>query len=335
MGKPTADRVGRDPGDDQHRGTGQACLPCARAVIATKVCISLLALVIGVVVCCLHYSRVWVVVEGVDVVADNAAGLLVSLRTGRWALLVLMWRRCRRRHRKVGCVVPDNIDAGVGRYHDRCIGRKPKGRQQNQPDRKLRSIMISVLGQQLWKNKLVSGVLSIALGAMVLAWPGPTILVAATLFGVYLLVSGFAELFLAFTLPRSAATRVLLFLTGALSVVLAFLSFRHFGDGYAVLLLSLWLGVGFIFLGVAENAFAISERNLPRRGWYVVFGVMSLIAGAVVLVWPLDSIVVLTLVSGVSLLILGVIQIVQAIQIHKDTKTAHDTVQALSERVPA
>ena len=54
------------------------------------------------------------VVEGVDVVADNAAGLSVSLRTGRCALLVLMWRRCRRRHRKVGCVVPDNIDAGVG-----------------------------------------------------------------------------------------------------------------------------------------------------------------------------------------------------------------------------
>ena len=131
--------------------------------------------------------------------------------------------------------------------------------------------MISVLGQQLWKNKLVSGVLSIALGAMVLAWPGPTILVAATLFGVYLLVSGFAELFLAFTLPRSAATRVLLFLTGALSLVLAILSFRHFGDGYAVLLLSLWLGVGFIFLGVSELAVAISERNLPGRGWYVVF----------------------------------------------------------------
>jgi uncharacterized membrane protein HdeD (DUF308 family) len=195
--------------------------------------------------------------------------------------------------------------------------------------------MISVLGQQLWKNKLVSGVLAIVLGAMLLAWPGPSILVISTMFGVYLLVSGFAELFLAFTLPRSAATRVLLFLTGALSVVLAILSFRHFGDGYAVLLLSLWIGTGFIFLGVSENAVALGERNLPGRGWYVVFGVMSVIAGAIVLVWPLDSIVVLTLVSGVSLVILGVIQIVQAFQIRKDTKTVRDTVQALPEQVPA
>jgi uncharacterized membrane protein HdeD (DUF308 family) len=195
--------------------------------------------------------------------------------------------------------------------------------------------MISSLGQQLWKGTLVSGVLTILLGVMVLVWPGPSILVASTMFGVYLLVSGLAELFLAFTLPRSAATRVLLFLTGALSLVLAILSFRHFGDAYAVLLLSLWIGTGFIFLGVSENAVALSERDLPGRGWYVVLGLMSLIAGGIVLVWPFDSIVVLTIVSGVSLVILGLIQIVQAFQIRTDAKAAHETFDALSERVAA
>ena len=44
--------------------------------------------------------------------------------------------------------------------------------------------MISVLGQQLWKNKLVSGVPTIVLGAMALARPGPPILVVSTIFGV-------------------------------------------------------------------------------------------------------------------------------------------------------
>jgi uncharacterized membrane protein HdeD (DUF308 family) len=195
--------------------------------------------------------------------------------------------------------------------------------------------MISVLGQQPWKIKLVSGVLTILLGVMVLAWPGPSILVVSTMFGVYLLVSGFAELFLAFTLPRSAATRVILFLTGALSLVLAILCFRHFGEAYAVLMLSLWIGIGFIFLSVSENAVAISERNLPGRGWYVVLGVMSVIAGAVVLVWPFDSILVLTLVSGVSLVTLGAIQIVQVVQIRRDTNAARDTLEALSEQVAA
>jgi uncharacterized membrane protein HdeD (DUF308 family) len=195
--------------------------------------------------------------------------------------------------------------------------------------------MSSVLGQRLWKATLVSGVLTIVLGAMVLGWPGPSILVASTMFGVYLLVSGFAELFLAFTLPRSAASRVLLFLTGALSLVLAILSFRHFGDAYAVLLLALWIGTGFIMLGVSETAVAMSERDLPGRGWYVVLGVMSVIAGGIVLVWPFDSILVLTIVSGVSLVVLGVIQIVQAVQIRSDTKAARETVERLSERVAA
>jgi uncharacterized membrane protein HdeD (DUF308 family) len=195
--------------------------------------------------------------------------------------------------------------------------------------------MMSVVGQQLWKGTLVSGVLTIVLGAMVLAWPGPSILIASTMFGVYLLVSAFAELFLAFTLPRSAATRVLLFLTGALSFVLAILSFRHFGDAYAVLLLSLWVGTGFIFLGVSEIAVAVNERDLPGRGWYVVLGVMSVIAGGIVLVWPFDSILVLTLVSGVSLVILGVIQTVQAFQIRRDAKAARETFEELAEQVAA
>jgi uncharacterized membrane protein HdeD (DUF308 family) len=170
---------------------------------------------------------------------------------------------------------------------------------------------------------------------MVLAWPGPSILVASTMFGVYLLVSGFAELFLAFTLPPSAATRVLLFLTGALSFVLAILSFRHFGDVYAILLLSLWIGIGFIFTGISENVVAINQRDLPGRGWYVVLGIMSVIAGGVMLAWPFDSIVVLTLVSGASLMVLGVIQIAQAFQIRSDTKAAHETFEAPSEQVPA
>src|SRR6476659_10509675 len=66
----------------------------------------------------------------------------------------------------------------------------------------------------------------------------------------------------------------------------AIMSFRHFGDGYAVLLLSLWIGIGFIFQGVSAIAAAIGDSNLPGRGWSVVLGVISVIAGLVVLAWP-------------------------------------------------
>ena len=193
--------------------------------------------------------------------------------------------------------------------------------------------MNSLVGQRLWKWKLVAGLLTIVVGAIVLAWPGPTILVASTLFGVYLLVSGFAELFMAFTLPRSAATRVMLFISGALSVVLAILSFRHFGDAYAVLLLSLWIGIGFIFQGVSGVAAGISESDLPGRGWYVVAGIISVLAGLVVLVWPFNSIAVLTLAAGICLVIIGITQIVQALQTRKHANTAHQTLDEMSEHL--
>jgi uncharacterized membrane protein HdeD (DUF308 family) len=62
---------------------------------------------------------------------------------------------------------------------------------------------------------------------------------------------------------------------------------------------------------------------------------MSVIAGVIVLVWPFDSIVVLTVVSGVALVVFGLIQIVQAFRIRSDTKTASETLDTLSQRVAA
>jgi uncharacterized membrane protein HdeD (DUF308 family) len=197
----------------------------------------------------------------------------------------------------------------------------------------MRIVMNALLEQKLWKWKLVAGLLTVVLGGIVLAWPGPTILVASTLFGVYLLLTGFTELFLAFALPRSGGTRFLLFITGALSLILAVLSFRHFGDAYAILLLSIWIGIGFIFQGVSEVAVSIGEKNLPGRGWYAVLGIISVIAGFVVLVWPFDSIVMLTLVTGVWLVVMGVVQVLQAFQIRKDAKTVREAVDSVSDRL--
>lgn len=195
--------------------------------------------------------------------------------------------------------------------------------------------MNSTLGQQLSKWTLAAGVLTAILGGIVLAWPGPTILVASTLFGVYLLATGLVEMFIAFSLPWSAAARVMLLISGALSLVLAILSFRHIGDAYAVLLLSLWIGISFIFQGISVVATGISEPQMPGRGWGIVFGILSVIAGVVVLVWPFDSIGMLTIVTGVWLVIGGVVQVVQSFQIRRDAKAARQTIDSVSQRMAA
>ena len=172
----------------------------------------------------------------------------------------------------------------------------------------------------LWKSTLVSGLLAVILGVLMLAWPGKTLVVASILFGVYLLLSGIAQVVFAFSLHVSAGGRILLFISGAASLVLAVLAFRHFGEGYAVLLLAIWIAVGFIFRGVAHTVSAISDPTLPGRGWEIFFGLVSLIAGVVVLAWPGLSLLTLLTVAGIWLIILGVFEIISAIAIRRDAK---------------
>ena len=56
----------------------------------------------------------------------------------------------------------------------------------------------------LWKWTLASGVLAVILGVCVLVWPGISILVAASLFGVCLLITGIAQVIFAFALGNEA-----------------------------------------------------------------------------------------------------------------------------------
>ncbi|WP_369831856.1 HdeD family acid-resistance protein [Mycobacterium sp. E796] len=172
----------------------------------------------------------------------------------------------------------------------------------------------------LWKSALASGILSLVVGAVILAWPGISILAAAVAFGIYLLITGAAQVIFAFSLHVSAGSRILLFISGAASLILAVLAFRHFGQGYAVLLLAIWIGIGFIFRGVATTVSAISDPALPGRGWSIFIGVISLLAGIVVLASPFDSIVTLAIVVGVWFVVIGVFEIVSSFGIRKASK---------------
>ena len=171
----------------------------------------------------------------------------------------------------------------------------------------------------LWKSALLSGVLAVILGVLMLVWPGKTLLVAAVFFGAYLLISGISQVFFAFTLHVSAGGRVLLFISGAASLILAVLCFKNFNEGWAVWLLAIWIAIGFIFRGTATAVSAISDPALPGRGWEIFFGVLSLIAGVVMLAWPGLSLVTLLTVAGVWLIVTGVFEIVAAFVIRRET----------------
>ena len=86
-------------------------------------------------------------------------------------------------------------------------------------------------------------------------------------------------------------------------------------------MLAIWIGIGFIFRGVATTVSAISEPNLPGRAWSIFVGVISLLAGIVVLASPFESIVTLAVVVGVWFVVIGVFEIVSSFGIRKASKT--------------
>lgn len=162
---------------------------------------------------------------------------------------------------------------------------------------------------------LVTGILSVILGVMMLAWPGPTLVVAAIFFGAYLLVTGISQIFHAFTLHISGGGRALLFISGAASLVLAVIAIRHIGD--AIWLLAIWIGIGFVFRGVATAAAAISDHDTPGRGWEIFIGIVTLIAGIILLAYPFQSLPTLIYVTAFWLIAIGIMEIISSFAIRK------------------
>lgn len=169
------------------------------------------------------------------------------------------------------------------------------------------------LARGAWQVVLAAGVLSLLLGIAVLVWPGMTLLVAASFFGAYLLVSGIFQLVSAFGTHVSAAMRVLAFISGALSILLGLFCFR--GAMQSLLLLALWIGIGWLFRGITQTVAAVSDSEMPARGWQICLGILSAIAGIVLITSPLDSVAVLTVVGGCWLLVVGAVEIGTAFRI--------------------
>ena len=167
----------------------------------------------------------------------------------------------------------------------------------------------------LWKATLASGVLALIFGALVLWRPVAAIIVTAIFFGAYLLVTGISQVVLAFSVRNSVAGRLLLFVSGAAAVVLAVLCFVSLEK--SIQLLAIWIGIGFIFRGVATVMSAIADPSMPGRVWEIIVGAISLIAGIVMFASPFDSLAILYQVAGIMLIVIGVIEIVTAFGIRK------------------
>ncbi len=75
----------------------------------------------------------------------------------------------------------------------------------------------------------------------------------------------------------------------------------------SILLSALWIGISWLFRGFTLLAAALSFDHLPARGWQVLSGVIIVIGRGVLIISPLDSIAILTLVAGWWLIVIGIV----------------------------
>ncbi|MEV8321702.1 HdeD family acid-resistance protein [Kitasatospora sp. NPDC056731] len=174
------------------------------------------------------------------------------------------------------------------------------------------------LAKAAWQVLLLAGIVSLALGIVVFVWPKETLLVVGVLFGLYLLVIGIVQLIAAFGTHATTALRVLAFISGAICILLGLLCFRSAVQ--SLVLLAIWIGIGWLFRGITQLAAAVSDPAMPARGWQAFAGVANTVAGVLLLVWPVGSIAALAVLAGCWLVILGLIEIVTALQMRGRAK---------------
>lgn len=148
------------------------------------------------------------------------------------------------------------------------------------------------------------GVLSVLAGIIAVIWPGATLVAIAIIFALQLLVTAIFQFVFAFALPgESGWLRALVVLLAIVSFAIAVYLFGHVS--LTLLILAVLLGVYWISSGVIELLLGIEHPELHARAWVIVSGVLSILAGAVVVIFPGVSLVFLTYVLGFWLILFG------------------------------
>ena len=165
------------------------------------------------------------------------------------------------------------------------------------------SLVLARLGGA-WGWIVAYGVLSVLAGIIAVVWPGATLVVIAIVFALQLLITAVYQFVFAFAIPQEAGwLRALVALLAVVSLVVAIYLLGH--TGLTLLILAVLLGAYWIVQGAVELYVAIGHPEIRNRTWIVVSGILSVIAGGVVVLFPGVSLTFLTLVLGFWLILFG------------------------------
>jgi uncharacterized membrane protein HdeD (DUF308 family) len=144
------------------------------------------------------------------------------------------------------------------------------------------------------------GVVTAVAGGLIMAWPGGTLVAAAVIVGIQLIVAGVVRAVTAFTFDvESVAARILFLLLGILLVVLGIVCLRS--PQRTIALLVLLFGISCVISGALELFHGFTGGG----GWAIASGIVSILVGIVVLAYPVTSVSTLVWLFGITLVVIG------------------------------
>lgn len=171
------------------------------------------------------------------------------------------------------------------------------------------------IATELWWVGLVEGIVAILFGIAALFWPGLTLVTLVTLFSVYVLVWGIAEIVHGLA-SIGKGTWFLPLLFGAFALGVGVYLTRHPQVTFATFILL--IGFTFIVRGIVDIVGAFLNKQLATsRVLNIVVGVIAVIAGIIVLKQPVASGVAFVWIIGLFALIYGPITIALSYDLKK------------------
>jgi len=158
--------------------------------------------------------------------------------------------------------------------------------------------MDSTMVSRIWWSIVLRGVLAILFGIIAFFFTGQTLLALIYVFGVFAVLSGLATLVIAVRAGESHQRWGWLAVSGLLGVLVGVVSFVW--PGLTALSFVFLVAAWAIFAGVAEIAFALAAPMTLAHPWLAgISGLLSVVFGVLLAVWPRSGAVTLTWLVGI------------------------------------
>lgn len=174
--------------------------------------------------------------------------------------------------------------------------------------------------KQIWWVVLLRGILAVLFGVVALVWPGITVWALVVVFAAYAIIDGIVLVVQSIRdKPEGWGWWLAM---GVVSVLAGLVAL--FWPGITALALLYVIAFYAILFGITGIVGGVRFRKVPESGWVwsVLAGVVAVLFGIVLLIFPGEGILSLIVLLGIYAILFGVLLIILAFQARSAAKKA-------------